>query len=208
MPDLQALILRIPGLVIGFAFHEYAHGLVADRLGDSTPRMYGRLTLEPWVHMDPFGTLALLLFGFGWAKPVPINPYNFRRVRDGIIKVSLAGPTANVLVGAVFAVLMRVSASLTGMSLVYYIMQSGFVVNASLAVFNPVPPLDGSKVAAELLPREAASVFEQMERYGPLFLVLVLSTGLLDGLLWGATRLLMNGIFAFARVMTWFLPVR
>ncbi|NPV70914.1 MAG: site-2 protease family protein [Firmicutes bacterium] len=210
MPYLQALILRIPGLVAGFAFHEYAHALVADRLGDPTPRMYGRLTLEPWVHMDPFGTLALLFFGFGWARPVPINPYNFRRVRDGVIKVSIAGPLMNILVAGVFAVFMRLAAYIGGMSLLYDIMQSGFIVNAGLAVFNlfPIPPLDGSKVLAGILPREAASVFEQAERYGPLFLVLILSTGVLNGLLWGLTKLLMSGLYGWARAITWFLPVR
>lgn len=185
-PDTIAIAFAF---VIGITLHEFAHAWTANRLGDSTARHAGRLTLNPIAHLDPIGTVlvpALLVvmgsrFIFGWAKPVPMNPYNFRDRNRGIILVSLAGPGGNLAIAVVAAVLFRFlgaaepSLALLLMWMVY--------INVFLAFFNliPVPPLDGSKVLAGLLPGRQEWLIH-LEKYGMIILLLLIFTGLIGRL--------------------------
>ncbi|MFO8061228.1 MAG: site-2 protease family protein [Bacillota bacterium] len=177
--DPMTLLLSVPGLLLALTFHELAHGYVADSLGDPTPRASGRLSLNPLVHLDLVGTLMLLMFRFGWAKPVPINPMYFRDRDRGLLLTSLAGPASNVLMAciAMYSLLqfptLRFS---TAGTMVYYFL----LYNIFLAVFNmlPIPPLDGSRVLSALIPQRSPfrRVLYQLEQYGWLILMLLVLT--------------------------------
>ncbi|HHY93266.1 MAG TPA: site-2 protease family protein [Firmicutes bacterium] len=173
------MIFRIPALLLALTVHEYAHAKVADALGDPTPRAYGRLTLNPLAHLDPLGLLMLWLVRFGWAKPVPINPNYLRPRRVGLILVSLAGAGANVVTAFLLLLLLKLQV-LSFNEGVASIVELAMWYNIFLAVFNliPIPPLDGSKVVAELLPRRTAYELARLEPYGPVILIVVLYLGL------------------------------
>jgi Zn-dependent protease len=178
LPSLQSIALMLPAIVLGLTFHEYAHGLAAYRLGDNTARAQGRLTINPVAHVDPVGLILLFLAGFGWAKPVPINPLNFRGdMKRGVLLVSLAGPATNLLLAIVAAVIWG---AFYGLKLPYFndIMMYIVQINVVLAVFNliPVPPLDGSKILAGLLPGRQEWLYK-LEAYGMIILILLIFTG-------------------------------
>ncbi|MFA5839399.1 MAG: site-2 protease family protein [Candidatus Margulisiibacteriota bacterium] len=153
MFSLEFLLISLPILLVTITIHEFAHALVADRLGDPTPRLAGRLTLNPISHIDPIGFLALILVRFGWAKPVPINPYNFKNVRQGTMLVSLAGPLSNFFAAWVLAVIFK-NVPLAEYSVVRQVLDYAIWINIALAVFNliPIPPLDGSKIFDQFIP--------------------------------------------------------
>jgi Zn-dependent protease len=161
-------------LVATISIHEYAHARMADRLGDPTPRAMGRLTLNPKAHLDPLGTLALLLIGFGWGKPVPFDPYNLRSPRRDSALIALAGPASNLL----FALVL----SLTIKFIPITYLLSSFVsilisLNIMLAIFNLVPvfPLDGEKILSGFLPAGLAQEYGNiMRQYGTLILIFLL----------------------------------
>ncbi|HEX8923609.1 MAG TPA: site-2 protease family protein [Patescibacteria group bacterium] len=165
-------------LLISITFHEFSHAFVADRLGDPTPRSYGRLTLNPAAHADLLGTIILPLLGaftglptIGWAKPVPIDRYNLQNPRRDEMLISLAGPASNFLL-AIFVTLFIKFTGLYIMPLLILIL-----INISLAVFNliPIPPLDGSKILLNLLPADKSYEWEKIfDQYGLLFLILFL----------------------------------
>jgi len=204
---MVTLLLSLPALVLALTVHEYAHAKAADRLGDPTPRLAGRLTLEPWAHLDPIGTLMLLIFRFGWAKPVPINPANFRDWRRGVLITSLAGPLSNIALAAVAALLLAfrfptwpLLAQVPHLwDITYYI----FVLNLWFAVFNliPIPPLDGSKVVMALLPGRQAYFFARLEPYGPVILMLFLFSGAALPLVRAVAGLLGNILWLLARLL-------
>jgi len=178
LPSLQSIALMLPAIVLGLTFHEYAHGLVAYRLGDNTAHDHGRLTLNPVAHVDPVGLILLFLAGFGWAKPVPVNPYNLKGdIQKGMLLVSLAGPATNLLLAIAAAVIWG---ALAGLRLPYFndIMMYMIQINVVLAIFNliPVPPLDGSKILAGLLPGRQNWLY-QLESYGVIILILLVFTG-------------------------------
>lgn len=198
-------IYAIPTL-LAIILHEVAHGWVADRLGDSTARYSGRLTLNPAAHVDFFGTILLPLvllisggFIFGYAKPVPINPYNLRNQRRDMILVSLAGVLTNLALAAASAMVFRFVASVSPGSwglIITPLMTMLMVsvrVNIILAVFNaiPIPPLDGSRVLVNLLPPEQSAVFSRLEPYGFLIILALFFTGLID-FIWPIVRLFMT----------------
>lgn len=160
-------------LVIAATVHEFAHAYVADRLGDPTPRSQGRLTLNPLAHLDLLGSLLILLAGFGWAKPVQINPMNFRDWRRDTIIVSAAGPLANVTFLFVLGVPYKLGLLEFGGSPGSQLLLAIIRINAMLAVFNliPVPPLDGSKILMGLLPPAAAVSYARTQPYGVLILL-------------------------------------
>lgn len=174
-------IFTIAALVMSVVVHEVSHGYVADILGDPTARFSGRLTLNPLKHLDPIGSFLIPVlsyfsagFLFGWAKPVPYNPYNLKNQRWGELMVAAAGPLSNFLIAIVFGLIIRFSSEL-GINSVAFLSLSASIVflNIILGVFNlvPVPPLDGSKVLFSLLPMRLSYIQENLERYWPIALV-------------------------------------
>ncbi len=186
---ILGLLLSIPGLVIALSLHEFAHGYAAYLMGDNTAKYSGRLSLNPFSHLDPVGTLCLFLFRFGWAKPVPINPYNLRKRRSGIIIVSLAGPFMNFIVALISAFLLEIIMRFIPMGslndFLGYIVYYSMLLNVGLMCFNliPIPPLDGSKVLAEILPYRYRNIFYMIERYSSLILMALLFTNALSPVL-------------------------
>ena len=180
-------------LVLGIAFHEYCHALSASALGDPTARRLGRLSLNPLRHLDPFGTLLLFLAGFGWGKPVPVNPYALRNgPRTGMAMVAAAGPLSNLLIAALLATPIRlgwtpwhnpfVVGGTPGWTATDYLglfLSAAVLLNTILAVFNLIPlaPLDGFKVATGLLPLDLARPIARLERYGMLILMALFFLG-------------------------------
>jgi len=171
---LLGLVLAA-GFVFSLTIHEFCHALAADRLGDPTPRSQGRLTLNPLAHLDPWGTAALLLVGFGWAKPVPIDPYNLKNPVKETALIALAGPASNFAIAILLSLLFRfglVPNTELGGALLQIVW-----INLVLGIFNfvPVAPLDGSKIILAVLPRELAYEYEKfMHQFGfPLLIALI-----------------------------------
>lgn len=193
--SLTGLIAGLPGLVIALVIHEYAHAKAADVMGDFTPRMTGRLTLNPMAHIDPIGLIMLLVLRFGWAKPVMINARNFRNWRQGELLVAVAGPVANLLVAFIsllaMAVLFKLGMFSEGVRLVLSMM---VLFNINFAIFNmlPLPPLDGSKVLMVLLPGRLAYKLMSLERYSFIILIFLMMTPFLTMILIPLQRLVLS----------------
>ncbi len=170
-----AFFVIFPVLLLSITIHEYAHCLVTDKLGDPTPRAKGRLTLNPLAHLDPIGTLAMLLTSFGWGKPAPFDPYNLKEpIRDTAL-IAAAGPLSNIAIAIVASLLLKTG--ILGMGFFTVVLGQVIIINLLLAVFNLIPagPLDGSKIILAVLPRETAIEFEDfMERYGTFVLILLI----------------------------------
>jgi Zn-dependent protease len=184
---LEKILYVVPILLFSVVVHEYAHGYVAYRWGDPTAAVMGRLTLNPIPHIDPIGsvlvpTLLLLTGGFvfGWARPVPVNPANYRNRKWGDIAVSLAGPASNLLLALLFTGLWILAVSVLGMDPVLAILgqvfRTGILLNLILATFNllPIPPLDGSHVLYNFLPQPLAYNYMSLSRFGFLILILLM----------------------------------
>ncbi len=187
--DLKEILFRIPAVLISISVHELCHGYAAYLLGDPTAKNNGRLTMNPIAHFDLYGTLCMLLFGFGWARPVPVNPMYFKNSKQGMSLVGLAGPLSNFFLALVFSVIFAVSAGL-GLDpeasilaeFIAIFLKTAIVLNVSLGIFNlfPVPPLDGSKILAVVLPNSAYYKLMMYERYVAPILMLLLFVGVLD----------------------------
>ena len=182
MLDFASMIYRIPALLFAISIHEYAHAQCADSMGDPTARYMGRLTFNPLAHLDPIGAILLVVAGFGWAKGVPINVNNFRNRREGILKVSFAGPAANLFLCFVAAFMMAFLGKMhmlsDGLYRFLFWMQ---LYNVWFAFFNliPVPPLDGSRIMSELLPAKQSWQFNEIvDRYGFYILIALVFTGI------------------------------
>ena len=182
--ELLGLLPAVPAVLWAISFHEFCHGYVALKCGDRTAELEGRLTLNPLAHFDPWGALCMLLFHFGWAKPVPIDPRNFRNPRRDILLVSVAGVAGNVLTAIVFGLVVRVL--FHWMPELFWtnyglrrVLFAFVVVNLNFAVFNllPVPPLDGSKLLYYFLPPRPIAVMEWLERWGSLVLLVLIYSG-------------------------------
>jgi Zn-dependent protease len=196
-PAQQLVIWALP-VLFAITLHEVAHGWVANKLGDPTARMLGRLTLNPIKHIDPIGTILvpgfLLLVGgflFGWAKPVPVTPHNLRRHRYGMAWVAAAGPVSNILQALVWAVVIRLALAnelaLGWLAEPLYLMGlAGISINLALAVLNllPIPPLDGGRIVDALLPGPLSARYSQLEPWG-LWIVLALIMTKLLGVIMG-----------------------
>ncbi len=194
--EIAQWIVRIPVLLFAITIHEYAHGKAALSLGDPTAKQMGRLTLNPLPHIDPFGAICLFLFNFGWAKPVPVNPRYFRKIRSGIVIMSLSGPAANLCTAFLAGQLLRhlaLPSPVYQLALLYLLL-----MNLGLGLFNllPIPPLDGSHVLENVLPPSAARTYRELGKYGPIVLILVIlldnfaGTGILEHVLIGPMRAL------------------
>ncbi|HMM21311.1 MAG TPA: site-2 protease family protein [Selenomonadales bacterium] len=168
------MLFHIPGILLALTVHEYAHARAAVSLGDPTPRYAGRLTLNPIPHLDPIGLIMLWLFRFGWAKPVPVNPYNLRNGRRDMLAVSLAGPAANILLALLTAIVYSLSLKLHFDSFEWSsILVSTYQYNLIFAVFNliPLPPLDGAQIVSSFLSGRQTEVFERIAPYSPFILM-------------------------------------
>ncbi len=191
-------LLRIPIVLIALSVHECAHGYAAYKMGDPTAKAFGRLTLNPIKHLDLFGTISMFLFGFGWAKPVPVNARRFDNPKKGMAVTALAGPLSNVLLSLLGIILCAIVAVINVnfpklfsqsefMSNFYFILTTFLymfhIMNLSLAVFNliPIPPLDGSRLALVFLPDKLYFSFMKYEHIIQMILMIALFTGLLDG---------------------------
>lgn len=182
LPNVQAAVLRLLALLPALTLHEFAHAYSAYKCGDPTPQMHGRVTLNPLAHLDPIGTLAILFLPIGWAKPVPINPANFRHPSRDIITTSAAGPLSNVAQGIFWALVIRAlalfyPAALTGGSLLGGFLALMVVLNLILALFNLIPlgVLDGHHILEHALPYELASKYRRFNsRYGMFALLLLI----------------------------------
>lgn len=181
--DLDTIVARMIVLIIAFTIHELAHAMTADHLGDPTPRSQGRITLNPLKHLDPFGTIMLLISGFGWAKPVMVNPYNLRgNYRTSMAIVAVAGPASNLVMAILGAIPLRLTQfmpisflfSPTWEKLSFLFAQFVFI-NLILMFFNliPIPPLDGYKILQGVLPPEMGDQLRPLEQYG--FMILLLA---------------------------------
>lgn len=212
-----SLLLTLPAVIIAITFHEYAHAFVADKLGDDTPRMQGRLNLNPMSHLDPVGFVLLMFAGFGWGRPVEINPRNFNRnvsMNKGEALVSLAGPLMNFILAIVSAIILAAVYMFGGTSflvstagsIVLILLQELVLINIGLGVFNliPLPPLDGSKIFINFFPYNAR---RWIIEHGPIFYYIFLAiwiTGLAGVIISPVINLLykglMNGILAIFRL--------
>lgn len=174
--DILQTILMIPGILLAFTFHEYAHALVADKLGDKTPRFQGRLSLNPLVHIDPLGFIAILIFHFGWAKPVQVNPTAFKNYYKDDLKVSAAGVIGNLFLAfissVIYGILLLAESKLTNINalvinIVNSIVYLTLYINCILAVFNllPVPGFDGFNILKDLFPKVMEPMYEKTFRY-------------------------------------------
>ena len=195
MQSVYNMLIALPAILIALTFHEYAHGQVADWLGDSTPYYQGRLTLNPLPHIDWIGFFALMFFHFGWAKPVQVNPNNFKNVsvKTGMMLVSIAGPLMNILLALVAMITLRLLSfnpelgTYSGnLSALIQMLIPLVQINIILAVFNliPVHPLDGSKILAGLLPDKGTQFIYSLEQYGPILLLLLIFTNLAGKIIW------------------------
>lgn len=186
MPDITQLLLSLPAVLWAITFHEFCHGYVAYRLGDPTPRLRGRLTLNPLAHLDPIGALMLLLFRFGWAKPVPIDTRYFRKPKRDLVLVSLAGAGGNLATAILCGLIVRlVPYPFVNNYALGLFIQLMILINIGLAVFNllPIPPLDGSKLLYVFLPGRWLQGFFWLERYGMFVLMALLALGVLPALM-------------------------
>ncbi len=195
--DIYTIIARVLVLLIAFTVHELAHAVTADYLGDPTPRRMGRITLNPLKHLDPFGTIMLIISGFGWAKPVMVNPMNMRgNPRTSMAIVALAGPLSNVVMAVIAGLIFRIglvdvnavfSGSGSGLSVESVLLQF-LLINLALLFFNliPIPPLDGSKILYAILPEDLVYKLRPLDQFGflILFAVVFFMPQVLDVLVW------------------------
>lgn len=210
--DLATLLARAIVLLVAFTIHELAHAVVADWLGDPTPRRMGRITLNPIAHLDPIGTFALLVAGFGWAKPVMVNPYNLRgNPRTAMAIVAVAGPLSNLIMAVLFVLPIRFGLvglegffGNTSSSIIpsFSFLLAQFIwINLILMFFNliPIPPLDGYKVLTGILPPEMTYRLQWLEQYGFILLLLVVFVvpQVLNFLVWQPTSTLLGFMLGF-----------
>ena len=202
-----ALASIIPALIC-ITFHELSHGFVAYKLGDTTAKDMGRLTLNPIKHIDIFGLVSMAIFGFGWAKPVPVNMMKFKRPKRYMAITALAGPVSNIILAsfmlALFGLLTKPlgSGSQAGEIVLDMVYRTAYL-SVALAIFNfiPIPPLDGSKVLFSLLPDDVYYKLMRYERYGMIILILILTTNVFDASIGRLTFSLFEQLFKIAQAV-------
>ncbi len=179
---MEVLIILLPILIFSLCFHEFSHGYIAYKLGDHTAARNGRLTLNPLAHLDPIGSLMILFVGFGWAKPVPVNPVNFSNPRVDMMKVAFAGPASNLLLAFTGGLMMRL-VNIVGLLQSEMFIQTLYFfifINISLAVFNmiPVAPLDGSQIFGNMISKTNPELAWKLQMYGPKILMGIILIGM------------------------------
>jgi len=189
--DFYTLLLAVPAILIALTFHEFAHAYVAFRLGDPTAKYMGRLTLNPLAHLDPMGTIMIFLIHFGWAKPVPVDPRYLGNPKRDMMWISAAGPLMNMTLALASGILIRLfigagfaSGQPGGIaSMVFQMLNFSLYINLALAFFNllPIPPLDGSKILAGILPHRYANTLYMIESKGPMILFGIIMFGWVTG---------------------------
>ena len=200
-------MLIVSGItIISITIHEFSHGYASYLMGDDTPKVYRRLTLNPFKHLDVIGAICLALFHFGWAKPVPINPHNYKNKKLGVVIVSLAGPISNLILAFLATVVWIVFAA--GNYYLIFAMQMLAFLNLGLAVFNliPIPPLDGSRIVSVFLSERARNKYNSIEKYGVIFIFVIrlipvlgtLFTAILD---FGVKGILKGYIFIISKIV-------
>lgn len=205
--SLLSTLFALPAVLVAITFHEYAHGWMADKLGDETPRMQGRLTLNPLAHLDPAGFILLLFAGFGWGKPVQINTRNFNRnvsVTKGEILVALAGPLMNFILSIIFALILGVICKFVSTEflassigqVIFVLIQECIIINIGLGVFNllPLPPLDGSKIFLNLFSYNARRWIIEHERFFYYAFLIIWITGIASIIIAPIISSLYNGL--------------
>lgn len=207
---LISMLLALPVILLALSLHEAAHGFAAYKLGDPTARNFGRITLNPIKHLDPFGFICMLLAGFGWANPVPVNSRNFRKPRRDMALTALAGPASNLLLAFFFLLLLRFvgfgwlwqityPSELTANMAYFFVLflYYGVQLNVTLAVFNllPIPPLDGSRILFILLPPRLYFKIAPYERQITIVVLLLLLLGPLSWAIQALTSLILRGMF-------------
>ena len=211
--SIEQIVLSLPGLIIALTLHEYAHARKAVKLGDPTPKMQGRLSVNPIAHLDPLGTVCLLFCGFGWGKPVQINPTNFKNPQKDEAKVALAGPLMNILLSIVFAVIYGLFLVITYKTNNCYYEDGAFIfepnspldvisniilytmiLNVGLALFNllPFPPLDGSKIYRAILRGKAREFLYSLENYSMIIIGILFVTRITSYILTPLTGLILD----------------
>lgn len=204
---ILGLLFKIPALLLAVTVHELAHGLVADRLGDPTARLQGRLTLNPIPHIDPLGALAFIIAGFGWAKPVPVNAYNLRHPIRDMALIAAAGPVSNFALAFAGIVAFRLLQPMTVLPAVVEplvaVLSYVFLYNLGLGVFNliPLPPLDGGHFLPYFLPRASWGALHKLEQYGPIILIVAVMSGATRYVVGPALRFLVGVFDAAARLI-------
>ena len=195
---IVSLLYVAPAVLIALSLHEFAHGLASYSLGDPTPKASGRLSLNPFRHMDLWGTLLLLFFGFGWAKPVSVDPRYYKNPKADMVKVALAGPLMNFVVAFVALFFMGVIAKFNFVvtNYIYNLLCQIAIIDIGLGLFNliTIPPLDGSKVLFSLLPERYYFSYMRFEQFGMIFLLVLISVGALDGFLVTARSSVLSGM--------------
>lgn len=201
-------LIMIPGIIIGFTFHEFAHAFIADRLGDKTPRFQGRLTLNPSSHIDPMGFIMIIIFGFGWAKPVQVNPSAYKNYRSDDLKVSLAGPITNFLIAIIMAIVLGIYMKL-GYGIIpnalYNVLGQmigvAITVNVGLGLFNllPIPPLDGFSILRNLSPKTFYRYEQSFYQYQIIIMLFILYFG--GRILSIPQSIIVNGLLKLMRMV-------
>ncbi len=212
--ELIGLLISAPGVLIAITFHEFAHGWAAYKLGDNTAKMEGRLSLNPLDHLDPIGTLMLLVAGFGWGKPVHVNPRNYTRkmsMEKGEAIVSVAGPAMNLILAIVFTIIYYAIYKFANVSfldstaggIILSLISSTVAINIGLGIFNliPLPPLDGSKIIMPLLPYNAKEWFRNNEQIFYIIFVVIWITGIAGTIISPVINAVSIGIMNIGRMI-------
>ena len=203
MTNFLEITQTLIAVLIAITFHEFAHGYASYKMGDPTPKETGRLSLNPFKHLDFLGTICLMIVHFGWAKPVQVNPYYYKNRKKGMVIVALAGPMMNFLIMSISILVMGVILKVTGgyggdfIIFVFDLFSLLAVINLSLGVFNliPIPPLDGSKILGAILPEDKYFKYMRFERFGYLLLLAVLYFDVLRGPLNTVIMWIYNGVW-------------
>lgn len=211
--ELLNLLLTIPAVLVAITFHEYAHAFAADKLGDDTPRRQGRLTLNPLKHLDPIGSIMLVFAGFGWGKPVEIEPRNFNRkmkMSASEAIVSIAGPAINIILALIFALIYYAILKFAPLfiftkvgSVIMSLILNTVIINVGLGIFNliPLPPLDGSKVLKHFLPYKAKEWFERYSQIFYIVFIVLWITGIAGKIIMPIINAVFTGIVNLASMI-------